>query len=280
MSPRLRCRRHFFGLLAHFLDSAYHVERLLGKIVVFSFDDFLEAAHCVFDFYVLPCKTRELLGYEHWLRQELLDFSSARYGLLVIVRQFFDSQNRDDVLQFLVPLKDRLHRSGYCVVFLSYCARIQNAREAGQRIDRGIDAAFDDLPAQVRGGVEVSECRRRGGIGVVVSWDVNRLYGRDRTVLRRGDSLLQLADFRVEVGLITYRGRHAAEQRRYFRARLNEAENIVDEEEHVEVFFIAEIFGDCQAGQADAEPGAGWLRHLSVDQRATRLLRIAGDHDA
>src|ERR1700751_293949 len=100
-------------------------------------------------------------------------------------------------------------------MFLSDGERIQNAREARQRIDGGINAPLDDLPAQVRCSVEVSECRRRSGIGVVVSRDINRLYGRDRPVLCRRDSFLQLTDFRVEVWLITHGGRHSAKQGRY-----------------------------------------------------------------
>jgi len=44
-------------------------------------------------------------------------------------------------------------------------ARIENARGAGQRIDRRIDAALDDLPAQVRRGIEMR--KGRGGAGSV-----------------------------------------------------------------------------------------------------------------
>ena len=62
--------------------------------------------------------------------------------------------------------------------------------------------------------------------------------------------------------------RHAAEQRRYFRAGLREAENVVDEEQHVLAFFVAEVLGDGQAGQADAQTRSGRLGHLAVDQGA------------
>ena len=87
-------------------------------------------------------------------------------------------------------------------------------------------------------------------------------------VLGRGDALLQLAHFGGEVGLVSDRGRHAAEQRRYFRTGLREAENVVDEEQHVLLFFVAEVFGDGEAGQADAQARSGRLGHLAVDQGA------------
>ena len=128
---------------------------------------------------------------------------------------------------------------------------IENAREAGQRIDGGINAAFHDLAAQVRGRVQVRERGRRRRIGVVVGRHVNRLHRGDRTFLGGGDALLQFADFGVQVRLVSHGGRHAAQQRRDFRAGLHEAENVVDEEQHVQAFFVAEIFGH---GQGPVSP--------------------------
>ncbi len=54
-----------------------------------------------------------------------------------------------------------------------------------------------------------------------------------------------------------------------FGAGLREAEDVVDEEEHV-LALVAEIFRDGQAGQADAGAGAWRLVHLAEDQRAFR----------
>ena len=67
--------------------------------------------------------------------------------------------------------------------------------------------------------------------------------------------------------LIAHRGRDTAEQRRHFGAGLGEAEDVVDEEQHVLAFLIAEIFGQRQAGQGDAGAGARRLVHLAIDQR-------------
>ena len=73
--------------------------------------------------------------------------------------------------------------------------------------------------------------------------------------------------------LIAHRRRNAAEQRRHFRARLGEAEDVIDEEQHV-LALVAEVFGDGQAGQRHAGMRApGRLVHLA-DTRA-RISTIA-----
>ena len=117
------------------------------------------------------------------------------------------------------------------------------------------------------GGVEMGEggCRRR--IGQIVGRHIDRLHARDRALLRRGDALLQSAHVGGERRLIAHSGGDAPEQRRYFRARLGEAEDVVDEEQHV-LALVAEIFGDGEARQADAGAGTWRLIHLTVDERA------------
>ena len=118
------------------------------------------------------------------------------------------------------------------------------------------------------------------GIGVVVCRHVNRLHRRDRALLGRCDALLQLAHLGAERRLVADRRRHAPEERRHFGARLREAEDVVDEEQHVLAFGIAEVFRDRQAGQRHAKTGARRLRHLSVDQRGARLRQVVLVDDA
>ena len=153
-------------------------------------------------------------------------------------------------------------------------ARIENARRRRQRIDRRIDAELGNRARQVRRRVEVRERRRRRRVGVVVGRHVNRLHRRDRALLRRRDALLQLAHLGQQRRLVADRRRHAAEQRRHFRARLREAEDVVDEEQHVLAFGVAEVLGDGQRRQADAQTRARRLRHLAVDQRRARLRQV------
>ena len=63
------------------------------------------------------------------------------------------------------------------------------------------------------------------------------------------------------------RGGHATQESGHFRAGLGESEDVVDEQQHVLPLGLAEILGNRQARQADAQPGAGRLGHLAVDQR-------------
>ena len=59
---------------------------------------------------------------------------------------------------------------------------------------------------------------------------------------------------------------HAPQERRDLRARLGEAEDVVDEEQHVLALLVAEVLGHGQAGQAHAQARARRLVHLAVDQ--------------
>src|SRR3546814_10598212 len=63
-----------------------------------------------------------------------------------------------------------------------------------------------------------------------------------------------------------------AEQRRHFRTRLRKAEDVVDEEEHVLAFLIAEIFGDRQARQRNARTRTRRLVHLAEHERNLRTF--------
>ena len=110
---------------------------------------------------------------------------------------------------------------------------------------------------------------RIGGrrVGEVVRGHVDRLHRRDRALGRRRDALLQLAHLGRQGRLVAHGARHAAEQRRDLGARLHEPEDVVDEEQHVLAALVAEVLGHRQAAQADAQPRAGRLVHLAVDER-------------
>ena len=57
------------------------------------------------------------------------------------------------------------------------------------------------------------------------------------------------------------------EERRHLGAGLREAEDVVDEEQHVLALVVAEVLRHRQAGQADAQARARRLVHLAEDQR-------------
>ncbi len=151
---------------------------------------------------------------------------------------------------------------------------IENARTRSQRIDCGINSDLSQGARKNRGCVEVSERRCRRGIGKIVGRHVDGLHRGDRTFFRRRNPFLQLAHFRSQVRLVSHGAGHAAEQGGNFRSCLGETENVVDEEQRVSAFFIAEEFGDGQPGQSDAQTGTGRLGHLSVNQRGFGFRRI------
>ena len=122
---------------------------------------------------------------------------------------------------------------------------------------------FRDAPLQVDVGVEVGEGRGGRGVGRVVGGNIDRLHRGDGALLGGGDALLQRAHLRAERGLIADGAGDAAEQRGDFGAGLDEAEDVVDEQQHVLALDIAEIFGDGQGGERDAQARSRRLVHLA-----------------
>src|SRR5690606_29065214 len=102
------------------------------------------------------------------LRQELLDAARAIDRDLVFFRQFVDTEDRDDLLELLVLLQDRLDARGHAVVVLAQVTGVHDAARGGERVDRGVETARRDLTAQLGRRVKVRERRRRRRVGVVV----------------------------------------------------------------------------------------------------------------
>ncbi len=207
---------------------------------------------------VAPRPAGELLGHKHRLREEALDLAGARHQQLVVLAQLVDAQDGDDVLQVLVALQHTLDLAGRGVVLLADDHRVEDARGRGQRVDRRVDALLDDRALQGDGGVEVGEGRHRRRVGVVVGRDVHRLHRGDRAGAGRGDALLQLAHLGRQRRLVADRRRHAPEQRRDLRAGHAEAEDVVDEQQHVAAL-VAEVLRHGQrrqARRAGARPAA------------------------
>ncbi len=109
--------------------------------------------------------------------------------------------------------------------------------------------------------------RGGGRVSVVVGGHVDGLHRGDRPLFGRGDALLQLPHLLGQVRLVAYGGGHAAQQRRDLRASLREAEDVVDEEQHVAPLGIAEILGDGQAAERHAQARPRRLIHLPEDHR-------------
>ncbi len=110
---------------------------------------------------------------------------------------------------------------------------------------------------------------RRGGRGVgqIVRRHIHGLERRDGTFFGRGDAFLQVAHFRGQRRLITDGARRAAQQRGHFRTGLRETENVVNEQQHVLVLLVAEIFRDGEAGKRHTQTRARRFVHLAIHQR-------------
>ena len=152
-----------------------------------------------------------------------------------------------------------------------YCLSRMRLRRR-QRIDGRIDAEFRDRARQHDRGVKVRERRRRRGVRNVVGRHVDGLHRGDRTVARRGNSLLQIAHLRRQRRLVTHRAWHTSQQRGHLRTGLREAEDVVDEHQHVSVLGIAEVLGHGETRQRHAQARSRRLVHLPVDQR--HLVRM------
>ncbi len=90
----------------------------------------------------------------------------------------------------------------------------------------------------------------------------------------------KLAHFGGQVGLVAHGRGHAAQQRGNLRACLREAEDVVDEQQRVRAFDVAEVLGHGQRAQGHAQARSGRLGHLPVDQRALRVGPVARLDDA
>jgi len=88
------------------------------------------------------------------------------------------------------------------------------------------------------------------------------------------------AHFGGEVGLVADGRRHAAEERGDLGAGLGEAEDVVNEEQGVGAFAVAEVLCDSKAGEGDAETGPWGLCHLAVDERGLGLGEVVDVNDA
>jgi hypothetical protein len=102
--------------------------------------------------------------------------------------------------------------------------------------------------------------------------NVDGLHGRDRAGAGGGNAFLQLAHLGRQGRLVAHCRRHTTQQGRHFRARHREAEDVVDEEQHI-LALVTEVFGHRQSRKSHAQTHAGRLIHLAVDH--DRILHNA-----
>src|SRR5690606_18212199 len=194
--------------LENFIDAALHVEILLRDMIEITLQDSLETTDGFFQGNVFTRRTGEHFRHVERLRQETLDLTRAVHHLLVFLGQFVHAENRDDVLQFLVALQNRLHAASHFVVLDADNQRIQLAGGGIQRIYRRINTFRSNITAQYHGRIKVREGGRRGRVSQVIRRYVYRLDGGDGASLGGGNTLLQNAHLFRQGRLVTYRRRH------------------------------------------------------------------------
>ncbi|CDZ92688.1 Cellobiose phosphorylase (modular protein) [Rhodococcus ruber] len=248
------------------VESTAAVERLLGQVVELTLGDAVERLDGVTQRHHGAGLAGELLSDDEVLAEELLDTTGAADEDLVLLGELVHAEDGDDVLQLLVLLQDPLDLVGDPEVLGTDDAGLEDARGRRQRVHGGVDTHLRDRTRELGGRIEVRERRGRRRVGVVVGGHVDRLQRGDRTTTGRGDALLELTHLVRERRLVTHGRRHAAEQRRDLGAGLREAEDVVDEQQHVLALDIAEVLRHGQRGQGDAHTRSRRLVHLAEDE--------------
>ena len=105
--------------------------------------------------------------------------SCACYHEFVFVGEFVNAEDGDDVLQFVVFLKELL--DGLCgvVVLFAYDIGVKDSRGGLQGVYGGVYAQLCDFTGKYRCGVQERERSCRCGVGKVVGGDVYGLYRGD-----------------------------------------------------------------------------------------------------
>uniref|UniRef100_A0A1I8GZM3 BHLH domain-containing protein n=1 Tax=Macrostomum lignano TaxID=282301 RepID=A0A1I8GZM3_9PLAT len=153
-----------------------------------------------------------------------------------------------------VILQDLLHAAGHSVVLLADNVGIQDAGGRVQRVHGRVDAQLGDAAGQHGGGVQMG----KGGGGR----RVGQIVGRHMACTEVMEPFLVVV---IRSCMVPISG-------------LGEAEDVVDEQQHILAFLVAEVLGHGQARQGHASPGTWRLIHLAVHQRHLGVLALEVDH--
>mmetsp|Transcript_38152 Transcript_38152/g.64102 ORF Transcript_38152/g.64102 Transcript_38152/m.64102 type:complete len:379 (-) Transcript_38152:39-1175(-) len=119
----------------------------------------------------------------------------------------------------------------------------------------------------------------RGRIGQVIGGHVDGLHGGDGPLVGGGNTLLQTSQISGQSRLVTDSGGDATQQSRHLRVGLGEAEDVVNEEQHVLSLEVTEVLGDGETGKTHARAGSWGLVHLAVHQSALGLRHLIPELD-
>ena len=199
------------------------------------------------------------------LTQEALDLTSTIYDDLLIFGKFFHTQNSNDVLKVLISLENLLYTNCNFIVLFTNNFWIECTRSRFQWVNCRINTLFCDGAVKNRLSIQVGKGRCRSRVSQVVCRNINCLYRSNRTSLGRGNTFLKVAHLRCQSWLITYCGRHTAEQCRYLRTSLGETEDVVDKQQYV-LALVTEVFCFGKTAKTYAKTCSRRLIHLTINE--------------
>src|SRR5579863_2978532 len=117
------------------LGSADVQEGLFRQMVEVTINECLEGLHGLGNRSVDTVEPGEVLRHEQWLGQETLDLAGTQDRGAVFLRQLVHPEDRNDVLQFTVPLEHLLDPAGNRVVPVTYDLWRQDVRRRSEGVD-------------------------------------------------------------------------------------------------------------------------------------------------
>ena len=88
-------------------------------MIVFTSHNSLKRCDCLFELNLNTVRACEDFGNVEWLAEETLDLTGAGHCHFVLFAQFVHAENRDDVLQGFVALKDLLNSHSHIIVLFT-----------------------------------------------------------------------------------------------------------------------------------------------------------------
>ena len=239
-------------------------------------DDLLEALDGVIEADELTGGTGENLSDVEGLGHELLDLTRPGDNELVILGKLVHTKNGNDILEALVILEDLLGGTGDLVVLVSDHTRVKHTGCGVEGIDGGVDTKLGNGTGKDGGGVQVSEGGGRGGIGKIISGHEHSLDGGNGSLGGGGNTLLEATHVRGKSGLVTDGGGNTSEKGGHLGTGLGEAEDVVNEEEHILALLVTEVLGNGETGKGDTGTGTRGLVHLTVHESGLGSVGRAG----
>jgi hypothetical protein len=142
----------FLAFFDGVVDAPYQVKGCFGIFVHFAVHDHVETTDRFVDGNQHAFETGELFSHVEGLGQETLYLTGAGNGHFIFVAQFVQTEDGDDILQFLIALEDQLYIVGAIVVRV---ADDQRGEDTGGGI-QGIHGRIDTQDRRSYGSVRWS----------------------------------------------------------------------------------------------------------------------------